>query len=158
MFIFILIFKLSKKSTFLKGNCLLYSQINCLCHLAVIILVDKVHVKPPQGGENPIVVVNFVFVECKKSFLPATMTLPHNSTMFTGIKKEKKKERKKISAMEIYISYYCLLKYVRKKLCQRLSSESPERNLSAVLMTNVHHSESHYSIQINGVKSTNIFY
>uniref|UniRef100_A0A672LYE5 Transcription factor COE3 n=1 Tax=Sinocyclocheilus grahami TaxID=75366 RepID=A0A672LYE5_SINGR len=40
--------------------------------------IDKVHVKPPQGGKNPIVVVNFVFVECKKSFLPATMTLPHN--------------------------------------------------------------------------------
>lgn len=96
-----------KKVLFLKENCLLYSQINCLCHLAVIILVDKVHVKPPRGG-NPIVVVNFVFVECKekkkkKSFLPATMTLPHNSTMFTGIKNEKRKG-KKISAMEIYIS------------------------------------------------------
>lgn len=49
----------------------------------------------PRGGKNPIVVVNFVFVECKKSFLPATMTLPHNSTMFTGIKKEKKKKKGK---------------------------------------------------------------
>lgn len=46
----------------------------------------------PMGG-NPIVVVNFVFVECKKSFLPATMTLPHNSTVFTGIKTEKRKEK-----------------------------------------------------------------
>lgn len=41
-----------QKSTFLKENCLLYSQINCLCHLAVIILVDKVHVKPPQGEKS----------------------------------------------------------------------------------------------------------
>ncbi|TRY91484.1 hypothetical protein DNTS_021332 [Danionella cerebrum] len=67
----------------------------------------------------------FFDCECKKSFLPATMTLPHESNMFTGIKKK---------------------------------SESSERSLSAVLMKNVNHSESHYSIQNNGVKSTNIFY
>lgn len=101
----------------MKENCLLYSQINCLCHLAVIILVDKVHVKPPQGGKNPIVVVNFVFVECKKSFLPATMTLPHSSTMFTGIKKEKKKGKKKNICNG---NLHQLLMFI--KICQKKSS------------------------------------
>jgi len=78
--------------------------------------------------------------------------------MFTGIKKEKKKnnERKKNICNGNIHQLLMFIKICQKK--RRLSSESPERNLSAVLMTNVHHSESHYSIQINGVKSTNIFY
>lgn len=108
--------------------------------MAVIIIVEYVHVKQPQGGRfNCGCKFFFFFVECKKSFLPAThyfATLYLNHVyreQRNKMKKKRMKERKflqneseknitetRASVTTVYYNMWGKEKKQQHKLCPSL--------------------------------------